>query len=460
MTSRSRLALVPSLPFAFFTIFFFILFVAGGSARADVSGQIIVRGSATLIMIAAILFGPRPALIETKAVWFILIGCIALPTLQLIPLPPTIWQAFPGRSLFSQAAMIAGEPQPWRPITLVPGATLNAVGALLIPLTTLILMAQLNNDEHRRILDIVLFVITISMLIGLAQFSGANVGAPFGDHGPVEVNGFFNNRNHFALLLAIGCIITPVWAFLGKRPQRWRAPVAFGLTILFALSILASGSRAGAIVGLLGLGFGTIISWRGIGSSLARYPRWVAPTAVALIGAIIAVVIGLSFAANRAVSLNRVLTNGAAQDMRERSFPTVLTVLETYFPIGSGYGSFDPVFRIHEPFALLSPEYFNHAHNDLLEVVLDGGVAGLLILAGALIWYVTVSMRAWRAPSGTRNPLSKVGSAIILLIGLASAVDYPARTPLIMAVLTVAAVWLARKDFALGPALPQSGRRL
>ena len=61
----------------------------------------------------------------------------------------------------------------------------------------------------------------------------------------------------------------------------------------------------------------------------------------------------ISVAAGRAVSINRALTVDAGQDMRARGLPTVLEMIRTYFPFGSGLGGFDPIFRIHEPFELL-----------------------------------------------------------------------------------------------------------
>lgn len=456
--SRSRLTSVPSLPLTLFSALLFVLVIAGGSTRADVLGQAIVRSFATLVMILSILFGPRPTSVDTKPVWFIVAACTILPVVQLIPLPPALWQALPGRTLFSQAAIITEEAQPWRPLSLVPGATLNAIGSLLVPMATLMVLTQMTEEDHRRLPTIILSMTAALMLIGLLQFSGVTIASPFGDRGPADVNGFFDNRNHFAFMLAIGCIVAPVWAFSTKRRQVWRAPVALGLMLLFILAILATGSRAGVIVGVLALFFGMIIARRNIGLVLARFPRWVATASVLALAITAATVILLSYATNRAESVNRVLTVDIAQDMRNRALPSVWKLLEIYWPVGTGYGSFDPVFRIHEPFSLLSPYFFNHAHNDLLEVIIDGGAAGLVLLGSAIIWWAIASVRIWRPRPEARGPLGKLGSAAILLTLLASAVDYPVRAPLIMAVLTAAAVWLARDQAAL--TLPRSGRHL
>ena len=41
---------------------------------------------------------------------------IALVGLQLVPLPPALWTALPGREGLATAAQLAGFPQPWRPL--------------------------------------------------------------------------------------------------------------------------------------------------------------------------------------------------------------------------------------------------------------------------------------------------------------------------------------------------------
>lgn len=195
-------------------------------------------------------------------------------------------------------------------------------------------------------------------------------------------------------------------------------------------------------------------------SALRRHPRWALPAIGIGIVTLIAIFVFVIVAADRAVSIKRLVEMDTGEDMRSRGLPTVLAIIQTYFPIGTGLGSFDPIFRIHEPFALLKPTYFNHAHNDFLEIVLTAGLPGLLLIIAAVGWWLWRSIGAWRADA----VLPKLGSATLLLILLASIVDYPARTPIIMATTTIAAIWLGnagRWDNRMGKAaLPQKGRNL
>jgi O-antigen ligase len=419
------------------------LWIAGGGSRADVSGQVIVRTVAVLALVAAILFGRMPERHGVLPVAGLLLAAAALPLVQLVPLSPGLWQALPGRALFVEAATVTGQPQPWRPLAIVPAGTLNAAASLLIPAAVLLLLAQLREDERAWLPGVLLAVITASTVAGLLQFSGMGSNNPLINDSVGQVSGTFANRNHLALFLALGCLLAPVWAFRGGRRPGWRAPVALALVLLFALVILATGSRAGLVLGALGLAAGPLLVRAEIARALRRYPRWVVPALGAAILAVVIALILMSVAADRAVSINRALAVDPGQDMRGRALPTVLSMIAIYFPAGAGLGGFDPLFRIHEPFALLKTTYFNHAHNDWLEVVLDGGLLGLLLLLAAVAWWAWASVRAWRTAGAT---LARLGSVMLLLVMLASLFDYPARTPMMMATMVIAALWLARGE--------------
>jgi O-antigen ligase len=457
---KSKLSFSPSLPFVLLAVLFCVLFAAGGSSRADAPGQVVVQSASVLAIILAILKRPQQPFSSAKPVWLILSAAIVLGFVQLLPLPPAVWQALPGRTPLLEAAVVLGEPQPWRPISLVPGATVNAVSSLFVPLAVLLLITQLKGSERASLTGMILSLIAATMLVGLVQFSGLHLTTSVADNADGEVSGFLANRNHFALLMAIGSVIAPTWAVSRNRGQEWRSPVALGLIILFALSTLASGSRAGILIGALGLIAGITIARQGIKRSLARYPRWVFPAVMCTTLIIVAGFAVTSFVANRAISINRLLAMDPSQDLRRRALPHIVEMIRIYFPAGSGLGSFDPIYRMHEPLDLLADTYLNHAHNDIIEVILDGGLIGALILFGAMLWWSKQTLRLFNTVAEMRNALPKAGSAIILLVVAASSVDYPARTPIVMAILVAAAAWLAGIDETRGASLPQSSRLL
>lgn len=447
----------PSLPFGLLVAFLIVLWVAGVASRADASGQTVVRGAAFACLVAMILFADRPQIAPTRPVWLLLAGALALGLLQLIPLPPSVWQGLPGRALFAEAAAASGQAQPWRPWSIVPGATLNAVVSLVVAIATLLLVGALRPEERFRLPALLLGFVVASTFFGLLQFSGAGVNNVFVNDTPGVMSGTFANRNHFALLLALGCLLVPVWVFREGQQARWRGAAGLGLLLLFALAILGTGSRAGMALGGLALMISVALGWKGLRRELRHAPSWVLPALVAFIALLFVSLVLISIAADRAVAIQRSFAIDVEQDMRARALPTVMEMVRTYFPFGSGLGGFDPMFRIAEPFALLKPTYFNHAHNDLLEILLDAGVLGLLLLLAGLAWWGWASIKAWRAGGERDQVTARLGGAMLLLVIIASAFDYPARTPIIMAWGTIAAVWLAG---AWRAGLPRSNHHL
>jgi O-antigen ligase len=445
-------------------LLFAVLWIAGGASRADVLGQAIARGAAWFALIAAVAFGRRPAMRRFAAPASILGLIVLLPLLQLIPLPVVAWQMLPGRDLLTEAAAASGQTQPWRPWSMVPDATANALGSLVVPAAVLLLLAGLRERERAFIPAIMLAVVVAGTAVGLLQATGAGFGNGLINGTSGDVSGPFANRNHFALFVAIGCVIVPAWAFQGGRRSGWRGPVALALMPFFVLTLLATGSRAGLAVGALAVILALLLAHKGLSRELRRAPRWVLPTSMSCVLAMLALLIGISITADRAQSINRLIMIDAAQDTRLRSLPTVLAMVKDYFPAGTGFGSFDPMFRVNEPYHLLKPTYFNHAHNEFLEIVLDGGFAGLVVLLVALGWWCVASVRALRSPLPGALP-GRTGAAVLLLVLIASVFDYPARTPLIMGVMVMAAAWLT-KGWSSEPssggshALPDAGQHL
>lgn len=214
-------------------------------------------------------------------------------------------------------------------------------------------------------------------------------------------------------------------------------------------------------IGALAIVIASILSWYELRRELRHAPRWVLPTVIGAAFAVLMAFVLVSVVADRAVSIHRSLTTDVEQDMRSRAFPTVLNMTRAVFPMGIGLGSFDPAFRIQEPLSLLKPTYFNQAHNDIVEIVLDTGISGLVLLFTAFAWWFWASIRVWRNLGKRQFLMPRLGSATTLLVFIGSVFDYPARTPLIMAVLVLAGVWLSsHSDGDEGTALPPSDHHL
>lgn len=436
----------PSLFSILLIMLFAVLWFAGGSSRGEVPGQIAVQLAAWSAMVLTVLLAPRLAC-DNRDPLRLLAAIALVPLVQLVPLPPAVWQALPGHGGLAEAARLSGEAQPWRPIAVVPGATLNAVFALAVPAAVLLLAGGLKETSRAWLPGLIVALAVAAAFVGLIQFSGNRFEQPLIGY-RYDVSGIFGNRNHFALFIAVGCLAIPVWA-LGKRSgPGWRGAVALGLPVLLVVTVLASGSRAGMAIMAAALVFGPLTVRENIRRLLTGRPRWAAP--VLATGALLLIVaaVALSFTSGRADSINRAIGGEVTEDMRARALPTVLTMTYDYFPVGIGLGGFDPVFRRYEPFNLLKPTYFNQAHNDLLAVVLEGGLLGLLVLLAAVIWWVRASFVVWRQIGRHDDAVGQImrgrfGSAALGLVLAASLVDYPVRAPLIAATVALNAALLA-----------------
>lgn len=418
------------------------LMIAGGASRPDVLGQVIVRVVAWLVTIIAIAFLPRPNLKSLAPVVLLLLAVAVLLVIQLIPLPPSIWVNLSGRELLAESASLFERPQPWRPISLSPSATVNSLSSLIVPAIVLLLIASLKPEDGRRVLPILLCLVIASSLVGFLQFSGTGFDNPFVNDMPGAVSGTFANRNHFALLLACGCLFALAWAFSSSRSPKWQAAAALGLLVVFALMILGTGSRMGLLLGSVATVLGVLAVWGRFKTRIQRLPKRVWIPAVFTSATFLILAIVVAVAVGRAQSIDRVIALDASEDLRTAALPTLLQMVKAYWPLGSGVGAFDPVYRIHEPADLLSIAYLNHAHNDWLEFILDGGLPALLIIIGAISWWFCKSVKVWKRPFDSNSVLPRVGSSMLFLIALASLVDYPARTPMVMGLVMIAAVWL------------------
>jgi O-antigen ligase len=418
-----------------------VLWAAGGASRPDAAGQAVVRFAAWLTLIAALIFGRKPDLRRMWPLGSLLIAIALLPTIQLIPLPPNWWQALPGRDLL----LIPGESSiPWRPLTMTPGATRNALAALIVPVAMFAVLAQRDDRTESVLPSILLWMVITAVMLGLFQFSGAPFNNPLLNDTPGEVSSIFANRNHFALFIAIGCVIAPVWCVTARPVSLVRLCCAAGLVLLFLLAIIATGSRAGIVLGLLGVAAGLILAWPRLRQRLAEMHRLALPAFATLLLMVCTVTVALSIVTGRASSIKRLTALDVDGDMRSRAFPTVVEMIKAYMPFGSGFGGFDNIFRAHEPFALLKFTYFNQAHNDYLGIALDGGIPALTVFVAALAWWGLQTFWLWQKKGNDQVMRGRMGSAIILLVLISSLTDYPSRTPLIMATLVIASVWMMR----------------
>jgi O-antigen ligase len=208
------------------------------------------------------------------------------------------------------------------------------------------------------------------------------------------------------------------------------------------LLLLMTGSRAGLFVALVAL---ACIPWVYPSGSDAKTAKRRRQLIIAAGVVAVLLVIALAVYLSRAEALDRLRSTGESGEPRFETWGPIARLVADYLPWGSGAGSFVEVWRIHEPTHLLDGSYLNHAHSDWLEWPMEMGIPGILLLLvalGAWIWR-TIRLARLRPRRDSGVVVGRAGAVVVLVLGLASLVDYPIRVPSVAAVLAVAVVWMA-----------------
>jgi O-antigen ligase len=112
-----------------------------------------------------------------------------------------------------------------------------------------------------------------------------------------------------------------------------------------------------------------------------------------------------------------------------------------FMPVGSGLGSFGAVYRTFDNPQRTTNEYVNHAHNDYLELALELGLAGVLLITAFILWWFRRCWWAWREDFEGAN-MARCGSVITAVLLLHSVADYPLRTSALAAVFALGCAFL------------------
>jgi O-antigen ligase len=442
-------------------LFLAIVLLLGGASRSDVLTQPLVRLAAiALIAVSVVQMRANEwRQIRTPAIFLLAIaGIIAI---QLVPLPPSLWAQLPGRALYAEALQSAGTEPVWRPLSLVPDLTLNALLSILPPLAVVLALGIIDRSLHRLLAPAIIIGLIISCSVGVLQIAGDGFYFYNITNGGSAV-GVFANRNHQALFISAAFPVLAAWAELPHEDpsyQRLRTWLARCISAALFPILLITGSRAGLALGILGaiLAIAMVEIRRGSHKRSTPLLSLLLLRAVPLALGMFAV--GITIFLAKGEALHRLM--GAEQaDTRIVLLPVFAKMAGSYFPWGSGYGSFDSVFRAYEPDWFLSPNYLNQAHNDLAQILIEGGIFPMILLAAFLAWFLVQSWKLWtRRTLRPEQLLGRAGSAAAILILLASLVDYPLRTPLIAVLMAAMCMWMLSAD-NVAPERQDEGDRL
>lgn len=419
----------------------------GGSSRGDAAQLVFLRPISCLFAGYAIYNLASQKAEGLKPLYAGLGILAALMIMQMIPLPYQIWSALPGREVIANLDIAGGQAGLWRPLSLSPSRTGNSLASLIVPLAAVLLFHIYPGHRKKDFLAVIIVIAASNSILGILQQLGP-------DGGPLyfyeftsrsEAVGFFANRNHSSVFSGLSLLI--ISYFYAQKWQIFRFNIAYSnlflatIYIIIFLSIIINGSRAGLLCGGVALFLGFMFSnFRQ--SVVAKHHHNKVNKIISVIGSVVIFVVSITlillfFVSDRIPAVTRFIESDTLSDLRAKAMPTLFEMIATYWPVGSGFGAFDKVYFIHERSELLMPSYFNQAHNDWLQILIEGGVpAALLIIAGTA-WYIGNVFRLFFSDSKNMSHLLFwIGFAAILAI--ASLVDYPLRTPIFSA----ATVWI------------------
>jgi O-antigen ligase len=446
-----------------------LVLVAGGSARHDVASLIFLRPLAFMAIAYAVVAAPanrRPAF---PAIVWLLCALALLMALQLVPLAWDFWRGLPGRGTAAELAIDAGLAESARAFTLTPARTWNSLFSLSVPAAAFLLYRAAPAEARRRIVLAVVLAGAASVALGLLQLVADSNSWLFmyRVHTEDKAIGFFANRNHQGIFLACVIVYAGVYASQierGDKAAYLKLTLLGGLVATLVPFILILGSRSGLLLGLAALALVPFLLARSplvqdffarMAASKRGPGRRISPRIAlfAVFGLAIAGLGALAILNSRGESFSRLSDSGAASPFdRGQVLDYLVRMAGDFFPWGSGFGSFDTVFYQYEPRDALSTVYLNHAHNDWLQFLIEGGLPAALLLAAATLWFAARAVKLWRSRREASAPVRLGMLAVIAFVAIASAVDYPLRVPIMMILLAFSAALVVDEEaFTLTP---------
>lgn len=412
-------------------------------------------GIAAWFLLPAAQYPGDSAAAPLRAALAVCLLLVVVPILQLVPLPPALWQALPGREILRDSLAVAGVAESWRPLSIAPLTTLASLLSLVPPLTVMLMVSRLGENARLTVITLVAGFTLVSVLLGTLQLAsaGGNDWAFYGQSGGGVLLGFQANRNTQADILLCGLLA--LCALRGSgRPSRARPlDIAYAaLALLIVLAVLLTRSRTGIFLIPVTLAFGLAAAipdgWRGFASRMT-WRRAAGGLTLVASGAIAALLLA------RTPVLAKVVERfDFSREFRPELWTDARFAIAQFWPVGSGLGTFVQAFQPAERLEVIDPLLANRAHNEYLELALEGGIPLLAAWAAAQAIVFARLFLTVRGNLVLARPQRLFAMGTLVFVALHSIVDYPLRS-MAMASLTALAAGLV-----LAARPPGSGRKL
>lgn len=376
---------------------------------------------------------------------------------ELLPNKPEVLPSPSAEGPPAPAANARAGPPPGSTLSVYPDATRReSLRFLALFLVFAVVYNNLSSSRALFRLSLVALINGVALsLFALAQFFGAPRNTVYWVY-PATSRAFgpFINRNHFAdyanlcIGLGIGLLVSQNWrrrssAFMEEQSslvQTLQDPRA--LWICAALGLMVSATAfslsRGGLLALVGAAVicGILGRWQ-----LGRSFRIGSLFFVAGVVAALSTWFGIGLLKDRFATLGSSEVLEDRLPIWRRSLPIVAE-----FPVwGTGYGTYgyiEPKYREDAP-SREQPGWYYHAHNDYLEILVEGGIVGLALVVAAL---AMVYRRGYHALERYRGR-TEAGLALGALLAFTALVlhsfgEFGAHIPAITLLATVVAAHL------------------
>ena len=371
---------------------------------------------------------------------------VAIPVLQLIPLPPAIWHNLPGREIEVQALALVGRSSSWMPLSESPPRTIASALSLIPPVAMLFMVSRLGERDRLRLIGLLAALGLLAAVVGVFQLASGSA-SWFRFYAITNYGfavGFQANHNADADVLLMAAMGLVAWAMgnggIGKSRQFMIVIAA--LLVFLTLSIVLTGSRTGValIVVAMVTSVAMVIRWTVI-------RNWRQVAAVAL--SVAAVSASLYLLSNNA-QVQRTLDRFDKGDaVRPEIWKDTVYAVGQHWPAGSGIGTFQPIFVAAERLEFVRSDFSNRAHNDYLEFLLEAGIIAPMILFMISVFFVLrVRCMLIFKENGKQRIIGILVFGSFLVILLHSLVDYPERSLSLAVVTGMLAGLLGRCGFS------------
>lgn len=372
--------------------------------------------------------------LEKPVLWFLL-GSLLCALAYLIPIPDVAWEQLPGRAFYAEhlnwlnTSSIAWN---YQALSLIPIRTISGLLALLAPLAIFLTVVSLPSRKLLWLVVVLLFTAFSQALLSMGQYFIQDQALFFRIWSGGVPLGTYINQNHFVVFmemvepLAIGLMMMAILSQNLGKTLKISLATLFGLiSLALTFTPLLTTSRMGAALLILSI----FLSFWAMTTPEIRKKVAAPIFALRFVLLILAIVIQLNVLQQivTITYVDRLVPQAALGDLRWVLYSTTFEAIQNFLPIGTGPGTTPQVYQLYQPTTINL--FVNHTHNDFIELMLDMGGLGLLIICLIMFFYIRCWWQLWQDKSSGFKLLQTGAGVGILLALLYSLTDFGLHTP-------------------------------